>query len=477
MSSFHLISLGCAKNLVDSEIVLGSLSAAGWQFVATPEEADLLLLNTCGFIQPAVEEAIEEILDLVRIKQEYPEKKLVVMGCLVQRYKEKLPDELPEVDLFVGTEGCKDIADMVEVLFSGKTQSHVQIPERFVMDSSLPRILTTPSFRAWVKITEGCDNRCSYCMIPSIRGDLRSRALDDVVVEAQKLEARGAKELSFIAQDLTAYGDDLGPKENLVALMQSILSKTAIPWLRLLYLYPSGISDRLLQLMAENPRIVPYLDIPFQHVNSRILRAMNRRYTSEDLYRLIDRIRGYIPDIALRTTFLVGFPGETEKDLRELEQFMRDVQLDHVGVFSYANEEGCSSEHFPKQCSEQEKSDRRDHLLLVQAALSSEIQKKYVGRTEQVLIEGLSAETDLLLEGRTRFQAPDVDGCVYLTEGTASPGDIAEVQIYEAQVYDLVGSINKIIYPCYRHVKGPTGISELSIANNELATLNSDILD
>lgn len=445
MPSFHLISLGCAKNLVDSEIVLGSLSVAGWQFVAAPEKADVLLLNTCGFIQPAVEEAIEEILDLVRIKQEYPDKKLVVLGCLVQRYKEKLSDEIPEVDLFVGTEGCKDIAARIGGLISGPGPSPVQLPDRFVMDSSLPRILTTPSFRAWVKITEGCDNRCTYCMIPSIRGDLRSRALADVVVEAQNLEARGAKELSFIAQDLTAYGDDLGPKENLVALMQSILAKTSIPWLRLLYLYPSGISDRLLQLMAENPRIVPYLDIPFQHVNSRILKAMNRRYASEDLYRLIDRIRGYLPEIALRTTFLVGFPGETEKELLEVEQFMRAAQLDHVGVFPYANEEGCSSEHYPNQCSEQEKSERRDHLLSVQAMLSSEIQKKYVGRTEQVLIEGLSAETDLLLEGRTRYQAPDVDGCVYITEGTASPGDIAEVQIYDAQVYDLVGSIKRII--------------------------------
>ncbi|SHO46177.1 30S ribosomal protein S12 methylthiotransferase RimO [Desulfopila aestuarii] len=441
MRSFHLVSLGCAKNLVDSELIIGNMTTEGWRFVEDPEAADLLMLNTCGFIQPAVEEAIEEILELARIKEQHPEQKLVVVGCLVQRYKETLPDELPEVDLFVGTEGCHDMAARVGRLFGAESVAQVELPDRFIMDSSLPRTLTTPFFRAWFKVTEGCDNRCSYCMIPSIRGNLRSRPIDDLLREACRLEAQGVRELSLIAQDLTAYGNDLGQGTHLTALLERLLRETTIPWLRLLYLYPSGIDERLLALMADNERIVPYLDIPFQHVSSRVLQGMNRRYTSDDLYRLIERIRRYLPEVALRTTFLVGFPGETERDLDELITFLKDSQLDHVGVFPYANEEGCGSEHFPGQVDDEEKLSRRDRILAVQAEISTEIQKKYIGREELVLVEGVSRETDLLLEGRTRFQAPDVDGCVYINDGTANPGDLVKVLIEESQVYDLVGGI------------------------------------
>lgn len=441
MRSFHLVSLGCAKNLVDSELIIGNLTQAGWTFVEEPEAAELLMLNTCGFIQPAVEEAIDEILELARIKENHPGQKLVVVGCLVQRYSDSLPAELPEVDLFVGTEGCHDMAKRVQPLFAHGAEHLVQLPERFIMDSSLPRTLSTPFYRAWFKITEGCDNRCSYCMIPSIRGDLRSRTMDDLVAEAVRLERHGVAELSLIAQDLTAYGDDLGAGTHLVALLKQLLHSTTIPWLRLLYLYPSGIDDSLLALIADNERIVPYLDIPFQHVSSSVLKGMNRRYTHDDLYRLIERIRSYVPEVALRTTFLVGFPGETEADLEQLITFMKDVRLDHVGVFPYANEEGCASEHLPGQVEEGEKLARRDRVLEVQAELSKEIQAKYVGREELVLVEGLSRETDLLLEGRTRYQAPDVDGCVYINEGSASPGDFVKVRISESQVYDLVGGI------------------------------------
>jgi len=441
MRSFHLVSLGCAKNMVDSELIIGNMTAAGWTFVEEPEYADVLMLNTCGFIQPAVEEAIEEILQLARIKEDHPGQKLVVVGCLVQRYQQSLKEELPEVDLFVGTEGCHDMADRVGKLFTASPLQVVQVPERFLMDSALPRTLTTPWYRAWFKITEGCDNRCSYCMIPSIRGDLRSRTLSDLLIEAKRLEELGVQELSFIAQDITAYGNDLGSGDNLATLLERILRETSIPWLRLLYLYPSGIDDRLLALMAENPRIVPYLDIPFQHVSSRVLTAMNRRYGQDDLYRLVERVRHHLPEVALRTTFLVGFPGETEGDIEELVAFLRHCRLDHVGVFPYANEEGCASEHYPGQIGEEERLARRDRILEVQAEISEEIQKKYVGREEIVLVEGLSRETDLLLEGRTRFQAPDVDGCVYINEGIASPGEFVKVLIRESQVYDLVGGI------------------------------------
>ncbi len=441
MRSFHLVSLGCAKNLVDSELIIGNMTQEGWVFNEDPESADLLMLNTCGFIQPAVEEAIEEILELATIKESNPGQKLVVVGCLVQRYKDSLAAELSEVDMFVGTEGCADMAKRVESLFTTDTTSKVQLPDRFIMDSSMPRILTTPSYRAWFKLTEGCDNRCSYCMIPSIRGDLRSRPMNDLIEEAKKLEAGGVREISLIAQDLTAYGDDLDANTHLKALLEELLKETSIPWIRLLYLYPTGIDDSLLEIIAADSRIVPYLDIPFQHVSTRVLHSMNRRYSTEDLYALVKKIRSYIPGIALRTTFLVGFPGETERDVDELITFLHEMKLDHVGVFTYANEEGSVSENFADQVPEDVKVARMERVLEVQSEISREIQQKYVGREELVLVEGLSKETDLLLEGRTRYQAPDVDGCVYINDGTASPGDIVKVRISESQVYDLVGGI------------------------------------
>lgn len=441
MRNFHLVSLGCAKNLVDSELMIGSLMQNGWQLEDDPEKAALLLINTCGFIQPAVEEAIEEILELADIKEQSGSK-LVVVGCMVQRYKDGLVDELPEVDLFIGTEACHRLAEIIEPLFQGGGSTEkVVTPPTFLMDSSKPRVLTTPPFRAWCKITEGCDNKCSYCMIPSIRGPLRSRPADDVLREAEILENRGVKELSLIAQDLTAYGDDRDGEENLIMLLEKLLRSTSIPWFRLLYLYPTGVSERLLSLMAENSRILPYLDIPFQHVSDTILKKMNRRHSGDDLYKLIDKTRQFLPDVALRTTFLVGFPGETEQDVEQLIDFLKRVRLDHVGVFPYANEEGCPAENFPNQLPEEEKISRCDAVMEVQSTISQELLRKYVGRKEQVLVEGLSRETDLLLEGRTRYQAPDVDGCVYINDGTANAGDIVTVEITESQIYDLVGGI------------------------------------
>lgn len=441
MSFFHLISLGCAKNLVDSEVMLGSMSASGWQLTENPHVADVLILNTCGFIQSAVEEAIAEIFELVKIKEEFPEKRIVVVGCLVQRYKENLCEDLPEVDLFLGTEAAADLAGIINDLMNGKQKSRVMLPGRFLMTSETPRIVSTPAYRSWLKITEGCDNRCSYCMIPSIRGNLRSRSIDDLVVEARQLEEGGVKELSLIAQDITAYGRDRNDDSHLESLLYRLLDATTIPWLRLLYLHPTGVSEELLSLMAENQRIVPYLDIPMQHASNKMLRLMNRRYKVEDLYQMVANIRSIVPDIALRSTFLVGFPGETEQDFLEIENFLKTTRIDHVGVFPYANEEGAPSETFAGQLPEKEKICRQEHLLAVQRDLSLEIQRKYIGRVVPVLIEGLSSETDLLLEGRTLYQAPEVDGCTYINDGFANPGDIVPVRITETQVYDLVGEI------------------------------------
>lgn len=442
MGRIHIVSLGCPKNLVDSEVMLGCLQKDGWVVEEDANKSDLLLVNTCGFIQPAVEEAIDEILTLAQIKKAFPEKKLVVTGCLVQRYKEKLDKELEEVDLFIGTEGVKDIVTPIRRLMADTSQPTVQLPERFLMDAAMERQLSTPFFRAWLKITEGCSNRCSYCMIPSIRGPLRSRDISDLIVEAANLEKQGVKELSLIAQDLTAFGNDKGSAQ-LVPLIKELLSTTTIPWFRLLYLYPDGIGDDLLDLMASSSRIVPYLDIPFQHVSDDVLKRMNRRYRQEDLCRLVEKIRSAVPDCSLRTTLLLGFPGETDKDIELVQQFLEETRLDHVGVFGYTNEEGAPSEFFPDQCPDEVIQERVDHVLRLQAEISEEVQKKYYGRIEPVLVEGFSPETDLLLQGRTRFQAPDIDGCVYITAGQANTGDIVNVRISETKVYDLVGEIVK----------------------------------
>jgi ribosomal protein S12 methylthiotransferase len=438
---YHMISLGCAKNLVDSEVMLGALAEHGWELCEIPEESHVLLVNTCGFIQPAVEEAIEEILELVQIKKAFPEKKIVVTGCMVQRYRETLVGELPEVDLFLGTEGPTEVPKLLGQLLDGTLTTKVVLPSTFLMNSETPRVLSTPSYRAWLKITEGCDNRCTYCMIPSIRGNLRSRTISDLTSEAKKLEGLGVRELSLIAQDSTAYGNDLTSDTTIVELLKSLLESTTIPWLRLLYLYPTGVTSELIQLLAKEERILPYLDIPFQHVNDEILKKMNRPYGYEKLVDLVTTLRIAVPDIALRSTFLVGFPGETEEQFLEIEQFLREYKIDHVGVFPYANEEGAPSENYPDQLPEEEKIRRMEYLLNVQAELSESIHQKYVGQTEDVLVEGVSAETELLLEGRTRFQAPEVDGCVYINDGTANPGDIVRVEISEAKTYDLVGGI------------------------------------
>jgi ribosomal protein S12 methylthiotransferase len=441
MKTVHLTSLGCPKNFVDSEVILGLLNQCGWKVVEKPEDAAVLLVNTCGFIQPAVEESIDIILELAAVKKQSAGTRLVVTGCMVQRYELKLKEEIPEIDLLVGTEGVREIHTILEKLDNDSPCPEIHMPDRFLMDSSLPRVLATPSFRAWMKITEGCDNRCSYCMIPSIRGELRSRSVRDLMEEAMLLENKGVKELSLIAQDLTAFSTEKNQASQLTHLLSELLAATEIPWIRLLYLYPTGIDDRMLELMAANSRIVPYLDIPFQHVSSAILKRMNRPYTGDMLVSLVEKIRRILPEIALRTTFLVGFPGETEADVDELAAFLSSMRIDHVGVFAYSNEEGSPSEFFENQISEEEKQARVEHIHTLQASISSDIQQKYVGKIEQVLVEGVSEETDLLLEGRTRFQAPDIDGCVLINEGTANPGDIVKVRISESHTYDLVGAI------------------------------------
>jgi ribosomal protein S12 methylthiotransferase len=300
------------------------------------------------------------------------------------------------------------------------------------MDSSLPRKVSTPPHRAYMKITEGCINRCSYCLIPSIRGKLRSRPMADLMTEASRLDAGGVKELTLVAQDLLAYGLDLQKQTNLIDLLLQLIAETTIPWIRLLYLHPARVEKELLLLMAENTRIVPYLDIPFQHVSDHILKLMNRPYSKNHIIQLMDTVRATIPGAALRTTMMVGFPGETEGDIVEMADFLQEHHFEHLGVFAYANEEGCKAASFPGQIPEEAKEERLRKIMELQAEISFAALQKHVGRVEQVLVEGVSKESNLLLEGRTRYQAPEIDGCVYITSGTAEPGALVQVTITEA---------------------------------------------
>lgn len=438
-----MVSLGCPKNLVDSEVMLGTLALAGYQTCATPEEAGLLLVNTCGFMQSAAEEAVDEILRLGEVKAQRPGTRLVVTGCLVQRYGDALKESLPEVDLFLGTENFLDIATRLTALGKGQASSLDELAgQRFLMDSTMPRLVSTPAHRAYLKITEGCSNACSYCMIPSIRGPLRSRGLEDVVREAQRLSAQGVKELTLIGQDLTAYGLDLGTGgPRLEQLLSRLAKETSIPWLRMLYLYPQRMSDSLLELIAEHDSLLPYLDIPLQHVSPTVLRLMGRPTGKGAIDGLLTRIRRILPQAAIRTTFIVGFPGETEDDVVMLEEFLRTYRLDHVGVFAYSPEEGSAAASLPNPCPEELKEERVRRVMELQANISLARHQQRVGTIEPVLVEGLSSETDLLLEGRLWSQAPDIDGCVYINSGECMAGDIVDLLITEAHTYDLVGEI------------------------------------
>lgn len=436
-----LVSLGCPKNLVDSEVMLAELTTAGYQVCDTPEEADLLLVNTCGFIQPAVEEAIDHILMLSEVKEASPGMKLVVTGCLVQRYGQQLQQELPEVDLFIGVDDFPHITDLLSRI-NDEPRNLVMSSSNFIMNSDTPRRISTPLYRAYLKISEGCSNKCSYCLIPSIRGPLRSRSMADLGRETQQLNQAGVKELTLVGQDVTAYGFDLGLKNtNLCALLSHILEKTDIDWLRLLYLYPNRITDELLSLMAREERLLSYLDIPLQHISSAVLKRMNRPFNREQVIDLIERIRTVLPQAAIRTTFIVGFPGETDEDVEEISHFLKNYRLNNVGIFTYSNEEGCAAEHFDGQLSEEIKQQRHDYLMEIQSHISQQKNQEYVGKILPVLIEGISRESELLLEGRTSFQAPEIDGCVYITDGQCHAGEINMVKINEAHSYDLVGEL------------------------------------
>lgn len=431
-----IISLGCAKNQVDGEMLLAALEAGGFT-PAEPEEADIVLINTCGFIESAKKESIETILELARLKAEGAIGKLVVTGCLAQRYQEEIHRELPEVDGVFGIGANGDIASCVkEMLEKGFLE---RFPEKSAMPLCGARRLSTPDFTAYLKIAEGCDNRCTYCAIPLIRGGYRSRPMESIEEEARALVAGGVKELVLIAQDTTRYGLDLYGEYSLSKLLARLCPIEGLRWLRVLYCYPDSITDGLLETMAREEKIVPYMDIPLQHASGKVLSAMNRRGDRESLTALMKRIREKVPGVVLRTTLITGFPGETEEDFEELAGFVKDVGFERLGCFPYSQEEGTPAAGLPGQLEEEVKERRAALITESQLTIMEEKGRALIGKTLTVLTEGFEEESGYWF-GRSYMDAPDVDGRVYFTaEEDPLPGDFVEVRIQDCMDGEPVG--------------------------------------
>lgn len=442
----HFISLGCPKNLVDSEIMAGTLMKDGFEVVSDPEGADTVVVNTCGFIEDSKKESIQRILDMSALKESGQIKKLVVAGCLTQRYKDDLVAGLPEADLFVGSGEFQNISKILKNFESGdKKKTFFNLPT-YLQEETTPRVNSQPKHRAYLKISEGCMKRCAFCAIPLIRGNLQSRTISNVVNEAKLLVAGGVKELIIISHDFTDYGWDLRKKdsantESPVELLKALAQVDGAEWIRLLYLYPDGISDEMIQLMKSNKKFVKYFDMPLQHINNQVLKSMNRKMTREEITSALDKIRTHIPDAVIRTQFIVGFPGETEEQFEELLAFIAEQKFDRVGCFQYSPEENTPGGKMDQQIDEETKQRRHDAIMEVQQNISREKHKAFIGKTLDVLVEGYSEETELLLQGRTSQQAPDIDGVVLINDGQAKIGDLVKVRITESMEYDLIGEI------------------------------------
>ena len=438
-----LVSLGCPKNLVDAEVMLGHLPGDRFEIVTEESQADIIIVNTCSFIQDAKEESVETILEVADHKKSGRCRLLVVTGCLPQRYRDELAAELPEVDLFMGTGDAPRIVELLDAAgggVEGTVQQAVGLPE-FLYDHTTPRVQSSPFYSTYVKIAEGCANHCSYCVIPSLRGALRSRSIVSVVEEVRRLTGQGVREINLIAQDVTAFGADRDDGPRLEDLLRELVKIDDLRWLRLLYAYPDGISDELLDIIASEKKICSYLDIPLQHIDDAILAMMNRRVDEAAIRDLLARVRVRLPEATLRTSFIVGFPGETEEQFARLLDFVNEGLFERVGVFRYSREEGTAAAALENQVPERVKKTRYQKLMKAQSRVSFRKNRALVGRIEPVLVEGYSEETELLLRGRSIRQAPDVDGQVYITAGRADIGDIVPLRITDSSEYDLIGEI------------------------------------
>ena len=434
----YMHTLGCPKNRVDSEVMLGTLAEAGYRLVQDPAKAEIIVVNTCGFIESAKEESVDAILELAAMKGEGSCKKLVVTGCLVQRHADELARELPEVDHFLGTGAYPDIARVV----SDAQAKRLVVPDPdFVHSAATPRVNSLPSHTAYLKIAEGCDNACAFCIIPKLRGAQRSRPIDDLLAEAAALAAQGTVELSLVAQDLTAYGYDLPGKIRLHHLLPELAKVDGIRWLRLHYAYPRDVPDALVEVIAREPKIVKYLDMPLQHASDRLLRTMKRGRDAAFLRELLARLRARVPGIALRTSLIVGLPGETEADFDELEAFVGEQRFERLGVFEFSPEEGTPAAEMADQVPDELKRARRERIMAIQQRISRAHQRAMIGRKLEVVVEGRAEETEHLLAGRHAQQAPEIDGITYINDGVGFPGELVTVEITDAAEYDLVGRI------------------------------------
>ena len=438
MTKVGFISLGCSKNLVDTEVMLRTLHDAGFEITPDETEAEIIIINTCGFIESAKQESIDNILDAAKLKEWGKCTHIIATGCLAERYREEVMREMPEIDALVGVGSLDDIAEACYAVMRG--EKYTSFKDKNTSKLGGERILTTDEHTAYLKIAEGCDNKCTYCAIPMIRGRMRSRTIEDIVAEARDLEALGVKELNLIAQDTSRYGLDIYGELSLARLVREITENTTIPWIRLLYCYPDKITDELIEEFKTNPRLVKYLDIPIQHISDSVLSRMNRHGGSELIRRVVKKLRECVPGIVLRTTAMVGFPGETEEDFAELCEFVKEAKFDRFGAFTYSDEEGTQAALLDSKIDEQTKQDRYDILMQTQLTVTEELSASKVGESFTVICEGFDTVAEVYY-GRSYADAPDVDGRVYFTsKKKLAAGEFVTVKITEAVDYDLVGT-------------------------------------
>lgn len=434
------VSLGCAKNLVDTEVMLGLLKSKQIDITNYPEEADILIVNTCSFIESAKEESVNTILQMAEYKQTARCQCLIVAGCLGQRYQQELLDELPEVDVIIGTGAWHRILEAIDMAYVRKQRGLLIGETDTLYDETMPRVNTLPFYSAYIKIADGCNNCCSYCVIPKVRGQFRSRPIESIVEEAKQLVASGVKELNLIAQDTTSYGRDIYGQPQLTQLVRELVKVEGLLWVRLLYCYPKYFSDELIELIATEPKVCKYVDLPLQHANDGILKAMNRQDSRQDIEKLLMTLRERIPGVTIRTSFIVGFPGETEAQFEDLKQFVLEQQFDRVGVFTYSREEDTTAYAMVDQIAEEVKQERFHTLMALQCQISEKLNQQLEGTRFSVLVEQLGDEEQPgIVVGRSYREAPDVDGKIYVENAEGcQPGDVIDVQVVQGFTYDVV---------------------------------------
>ena len=441
MRKVGMVSLGCPKNLVDSEVMLGILARQGYELTPRAEDADVLIINTCAFIEPAKRESIDTILELAEHKKSGAAKRLVVAGCLVERYREEILAEIPEVDFVIGTNELERVLEAC----AADGQRQAKAPAKpYLYQESTPRVLSTPPHTAYIKISEGCNQPCSFCVIPRMRGRFRSRRLESVVREAENLARKGVREITLVGQDTTSYGEDWGLRDGLAALLRELGRIPELVWVRALYYHPSRVSAALIEAVAQTPKVCKYFDIPFQHASSSVLKQMRRGSSGKQFLQLLGKIRKAIPEVTLRTSLIVGFPGETRRDFQELLDFVAEAEFDHLGVFLYSNEETSASFELPDQIAPAVARRRQRELMALQRQISRRKLRALVGKSLPVLVEGPSAETELLLQGRLESQAPEIDGQVLINDfegAEPQPGQFRWATITAAGDYDLVARL------------------------------------